>query len=327
MAFRIIRNDITKVRADAIVNTANPKPVIGGGTDTAIYTAAGKEQLLAARKVIGEIAPGDAVETPAFGLNAKYIIHTVGPVWKGGNDGEFDTLKNCYDNAMKRAKELKCKSIAFPLMAAGSNGFPKDKALQIAMASISEFLIGNEMKVILVVFDDKSFELSGGVINNIRAYVDSHYVEEAEEKEYAMNSREPIFNSVRIESDICESIEGIDIEPVEASFREEFFKIIDARGISGSKVYKDYVSKQVYSKLQCDPNYHPNKSTAVALCLALHLNLDKTQDMLMRAGYVLSPSSKADQVIKGCILNKVWNIVDVDLALYDYGCPQVCDLK
>ena len=170
MAFRIIREDITRVKADAIVNTANPHPVIGGGTDTAIYEAAGKEQLLNARKVIGEIEPGEAIETPAFNLNAKYIIHTVTPIWRGGNNNEFDTLKNAYKNSMELAKKLHCKSIAFPLMATGSNGFPKDKALQIALSTIQEFLIDNEMKVILVVFDQKAFVLSGKLTNKIKAF-------------------------------------------------------------------------------------------------------------------------------------------------------------
>lgn len=109
MAFQIIRNDITKVKADAIVNTANPKPIVGGGTDAAIYEAAGKKQLLAERKKIGEIARGEAISTLAFNLNAKYIIHTVGPIWEDGNKGELDILKACYENSLNEALKLKCK--------------------------------------------------------------------------------------------------------------------------------------------------------------------------------------------------------------------------
>lgn len=160
MPFQIIRNDITKVKADAIVNTANPKPRIGRGTDSAIYSAAGKDLLLAERKKIGEITPGQAVSTEAFNLDAKYIIHTVGPAWIDGNHGERDILRSCYEKSLSVAAELKCKSIAFPLIASGVYGFPKDEALNIALAEIGKFLLTHEMKVLLVVFDRKALQLS-----------------------------------------------------------------------------------------------------------------------------------------------------------------------
>ena len=331
MAFRIIREDITRVKADAIVNTANPHPVIGGGTDTAIYEAAGKEQLLNARKVIGDIEPGEAIETPAFNLNAKYIIHTVTPVWHGGNNNEFDTLKNAYKNSMELAKKLKCKSIAFPLMATGSNGFPKDKALQIALSTIQEFLIDNEMKVILVVFDQKAFVLSGKLTNKIKAYIDENYVGQANEREYKYRNRylsTARFNEIEDEYDgaVCFSQEepvklaSIAIEPIDKTFQEKLFEIIDARGLQGKDVYKNYISKQVYSKLQSDKHYQPSKTTALALCLSLHLNVDKTEELLKSAGYVLSPSSLSDMIIKACIINKEYDLIQIDLYLFENGC-------
>ena len=331
MAFRIIREDITRVKADAIVNTANPHPVIGGGTDTAIYEAAGKEQLLNARKVIGEIEPGEAIETPAFNLNAKYIIHTVTPIWRGGNNNEFDTLKNAYKNSMELAKKLKCKSIAFPLMATGSNGFPKDKALQIALSTIQEFLIDNEMKVILVVFDQKAFVLSGKLTNKIKAYIDENYVGQANEREYKYRKRfhsTARYNEIEEEYDgaVCFSQEetvklaSIAIEPIDKTFQEKLFEIIDARGLQGKDVYKNYISKQVYSKLQSDKHYQPSKTTALALCLSLHLNVDKTEELLKSAGYVLSPSSLSDMIIKACIVNKEYNLVIIDTYLFENGC-------
>ena len=168
MAFEIIRNDITKVKADAVVNTANPQPVVGGGTDTAVYRAAGEKRLLECRKEIGEIAPGQAVHTPAFRLKAKYIIHTVGPVWQGGNRGEREILSACYANSLALAAELGCESAALPLIATGTYGFPKDEALQIAMKEIGAFLLTHEMRVILVVFDEQSFALSAGIAEGIR---------------------------------------------------------------------------------------------------------------------------------------------------------------
>ena len=184
MPFKIIRNDITKVKVDAIVNTANPQPVYAAGTDAVVYRAAGAEELLEERKKIGAIACGQAAVTPAFALPAKYIIHTVGPSWTDGAHGEFDILAACYENSLIKAAELKCESIAFPLIATGVYGFPKDKALQIAVSTISRFLLGQEMEVLLVVFDRHAFELSGRIFRDIDAFIDENYVTQQEAEEY-----------------------------------------------------------------------------------------------------------------------------------------------
>jgi len=192
MPFQIIRNDITKVKADVIVNTANPKPVIGGGTDSAIYTAAGETKLLAERKKIGGIARGELAVTPAFDLKAKYIIHTVGPIWEGGNKGEFDILKSCYRKSLEKANELGADSVAFPLIATGVYGFPKDQALQIAMSEISSFLMkdGIEMTVKLVVFDDKAFRLSRNLFFQVESFINDNDVVEAHRVEYGIEQEE-----------------------------------------------------------------------------------------------------------------------------------------
>ena len=147
MPFQIIRNDITKVKADAIVNTANPNVVVGSGTDSAIYHAAGEKELLAERKKIGIMMPGEVAYTPAFNLDAKYIIHTIGPSWIDGNHNEREILHSCYEKSLNLAAELECKSIAFPLIATGVYGFPKDEALQIALAEINKFLLSHDMRV------------------------------------------------------------------------------------------------------------------------------------------------------------------------------------
>ena len=169
MPFQIIRNDITKVKADAIVNTANPFPQVGAGTDSAVYHAVGKEKLLAERKKIGVIQPGEVEATPAFDLNAKYILHTVGPAWNGGNEGEFDTLRSCYKKSLEKAHDLKCKSVAFPLIATGVYGFPKADALQIAMQEISGFMMRDDvdMTVKLVVFDNKANSIRSASISKL----------------------------------------------------------------------------------------------------------------------------------------------------------------
>ena len=170
----IIRNNITKVKADAIVNTANPEPIVGSGTDSAIYAAAGKERLLTERKKIGPIEPGDAVSTPAFNLAAKYIIHTVGPAWLDGSHGERDTLRSCYQKSLALAAELGCQSIAFPLIATGVYGFPRDEALNIALSEIGKFLLTHEIQVMLVVFDRNTLELSENVMGGIEQFIDEH---------------------------------------------------------------------------------------------------------------------------------------------------------
>ena len=187
MPFQIIRNDITMVKADAIVNTANPKPAIGSGTDSAIYKAAGKARLLAERKKLGDIAPGAAAYTRAFRLNAKYIIHTVGPAWDGGEHGEREILRSCYANSLALAAELECGSIAFPLIATGVYGFPKDEALRIALDEINRFLLSHDMNVILVVLDRGSFELSARLSGDIQEYVDNHSAAALCDAEYGDN--------------------------------------------------------------------------------------------------------------------------------------------
>lgn len=189
MPFQLVRNDITKVTADVIVNTANPKPTFGSGTDKAVYMAAGKDELLAERVKIGDIARGDIAVTPAFKLDAKYIIHTVGPVWVDGNKGEFDILKSCYMNSLKKCAELGCKSIAFPLIATGVYGFPKDKALNIAVSTITEFLMedDSDIMVYIVVFDKKAVRLSQIVFNDIQAFIGDDDVLEAHKEEYGIS--------------------------------------------------------------------------------------------------------------------------------------------
>ena len=188
MPFTIIRQDITRVQADAIVNTANPDPQYGEGTDYAIYQAAGEEQLLEERRKIGKITPGEAAVTPALALQAKYIIHTVGPVWQGGESGEMETLASCYRKSLYLAETLRCKSVAFPLISAGTYGFPKEQALQIALDTIRDFCRESEMNVILAVFNKDAFRLSSELLDDVKQYVEDHYVEERWGEEHPFTS-------------------------------------------------------------------------------------------------------------------------------------------
>ena len=338
MPFEIVRNDITKMAVDAIVNTANPKPVIGAGTDSAIHQAAGPG-LLIARQAIGRIDVGCAEITPAFGLQAKYVIHTVGPVWDGGGYGEEESLRNCYDNSLKLAVENKCKSIAFPLISTGNYGFPKDKALQIAISAFSTFLLEHEIQIYLVVFDRTSFKLSEKLFQSVASYIDEHYVDVCEEILYdivAENRRRRIFR--RREMDICESSKApekcMPCAPIAASkamsledmlgqadagFTETLLNLIDKTGKKDSEIYKKAnISKQHFSKIRNNPNYKPTKPTAIALALALELGLEDTKDLIGRAGYALTNSSKFDLIIRYFIEQGNYNVVEINIALYEF---------
>lgn len=184
MPFQIVRADITKFKADVIVNSANPQPVIGSGVDSAIYQAAGAEKMIKARQKIGPIATGEVAVTKGFSLPAKYVIHTVGPVWSGGQSGEFLSLASCYRKSLEKAEELHCKSIVFPLISSGVYGFPKDQALNVALREIHGFIEHSEIEVILAVFDRTAFELSGERVREVLQYIEDAAVRETEEEEY-----------------------------------------------------------------------------------------------------------------------------------------------
>jgi len=178
MPFEIIRNDITAMSVDAIVNAANTSLQMGGGVCGAIFSAAGAQNMQAACDKIGECGVGKAVLTDGFNLPAKFVIHTVGPIWQGGNHNEAQQLNGCYSNSLELARQNKCTSIAFPLISSGIYGYPGDQALQIAISAIGKFLLQYEMLVYLVVYDPKSFALSEKLFSAIERYIDDNYIEE-----------------------------------------------------------------------------------------------------------------------------------------------------
>ena len=347
MPFEIVRNDITNMQVDAIVNTANPRAVIGAGTDSMIHKKAGPE-LLAARQKIGDIDRGCAAITPAFNLHAKYVIHTVGPVWLDGEHNESGQLHNCYSNSLKLAVENKCKSIAFPLISTGNYGFPKDQALQIAIAVFSSFLLEHEMQIYLVVFDSAAYKLSEKLFHGVASYIDEHFVDECEKTAFTENIRRVRRNRRPAKEMICEDCAGIESEflsaamapmaaPMEslkelslvdslkaadAGFSETLLKMIDATGKKDSEIYKKAcISKQHFSKIRNNPNYQPTKPTAIAFALALELDLEGTHDLIGRAGFTLSKSSKFDLIIRYFIEHKEYNVVAINVALYEFDQP------
>jgi O-acetyl-ADP-ribose deacetylase (regulator of RNase III) len=346
MPFTIIRDDITRVKADAIVNTANPKPAIGAGTDNAIYTAAGKEKLLAARKLIGDIKPGDAIETAAYNLDAKYIIHTVCIAWDIDNETALETLKSCYKNSLDLALELNCKSIAFPLIGTGAYGFPHDEAVEIAKTVSKKFLkeTGSDMKIMLVVFDKDSYESTAAVAKKIKQYIDDNYVENAVVDEYGLTDedrrdmstikrrRERYFHGASnrpLNRDEQAKLDAV-YDDAAKPFSVKVFELADKKGIKYSKLYgpnERYFSKQVISAMQKNSNYHPAKFVAVTICIVLELDLDETLDLLERAGYTLSRSRKADVVIRACIENGIRDYEKIDKKLEENGCEELRKLK
>lgn len=328
MPFEIVRNDITQMTVDAIVNTANPMPVIGSGTDSRIHAVAGSE-LLRARQAIGSIAVGCAAITPAFRLRAKYVIHTVGPVWSGGTCGEESLLRNCYDNSLKLAAEHGCQSVAFPLISAGNYGFPKDKALQIAISAFSAFLPEQEMQIYLVVFDGASFKLSEKLFQNVADYIGEHYIDAHKAAlrtvpEDRRRNTEVLARRAFGAMPLCStapkaaSLEDM-LKQTDAGFTETLLDLIDRSGKRDSEIYKKAnISKQHFSKIRNNPNYRPTKATALAFAIALELDIAQTKDLIGRAGYALTNSSKFDVIIRYFIEQGNYNIVEINIALYEF---------
>lgn len=312
MPLQIVRDDIINVKADAIVNSANHKPIIGRGTDGAIYLAAGKDKLLAARKKIGVINFGDAKITPAFDLPAKIIIHTVAPIWSGGTSGEFGLLRACYKNSLNLALENGCKSIAFPILATGVNNFPNDAALKVAVNEIQNFLFDHEMFVVLAVFGRNIFDLSKKIFADVVEVADDKFVAAVELKEYSGGL------------DYLRGLQKLNIpaENFDKNFSEQLLALIESRGLKNSEVYNAAnVSAKVFSDIRKKENYQPSKKTATAFALALELSLDEAQNFLAAAGYTLSDAIELDSAIISCIRRKIFDIDAVNDELYEKNLP------
>ncbi|SOC34928.1 macro domain-containing protein [Ureibacillus acetophenoni] len=327
MPLNIVRNDITKMKVDAIVNAANSALRMGGGVCGAIFRAAGAEQLQKACNEIGECAVGEAVITDAFNLNAKYIIHTVGPIWREGTKNEAQLLASCYKNSLKLAAEHKCKSIAFPVISSGIYGYPKREALQIAVSTISEFLLDNEMDVTIVVFDQQAVSLSEKLFHSIQQFIDDHYEEELE----SLNIRRGEFEHYQVYSeDILEKEEEIQydnkarsledvLNQLDETFSERLLRLIDEKGKTDVETYKKAnIDRRLFSKIKKKRDYTPQKKTVLAFAIALELNIDETIDLLSTAGYTLSNSRKFDLIIKYFIEQKNYNIFEINEALFTF---------
>lgn len=368
MAFKIVRNDIIKMKVDAIVNTANVAPVYGDGVDTAVYKAAGVKDLLAERQRIGYMNEGEVAITPGFNLPAKYIIHAVSPFYEDGESGEEELLRSCYKKSLWLAYENKCESIAFPLIATGSFGYPKEEGMRIAVDEINAFLLKHEMLIYLVVFDTESTRLGLHLYPDLEAYIDHNYVCDKREMEYgdryfgSADIEASDYDAYRIERECEEKALKRPVEDIEEccmisaslkvdmrapewdeyedfleesslalkermahmsdTFQQYLMYLIGIKGLKNSEVYKKaIITKQLFSKIKLNADYHPDKATAMRLCVGARLNLDETKDLLARAGYALSPCDKRDIIFSYFIEREVFDMIEIDIALEEHGLP------
>ena len=324
MPIQIVRNDITKMTCDAIVNAANPTLLGGGGVDGAIHRAAGPA-LLEECKTLGGCKTGEAKITKAYDLPCGYVIHTVGPIWKGGANHEEEKLIACYRNSLNLAKAKQCKSVAFPLISAGAYGYPKEQALQIAVSEICRFLTENEMLVYIVVFDKDCFRISKKLIHDITEYIDECYVEAHFQRNSTRLFTYPLEDvweedSVPSEPSFCGALNLSDaVGRIDESFSQMLLRKIDEKGITDSECYKKAnVDRKLFSKIRTNPQYKPRKATVLAFAVALELPLDETQDMLQKAGYAFSHSNKFDIIIEYFIKKREYDIFTINEALFEF---------
>ena len=387
MPFKIIRNDITKMHTEAVVNTANDKPTVGTGCDHAIYQAAGYDKLLAYRREqIGAVAEGEAFITPGFDLPAKYIIHAVSPLYIDGKQGEEELLRSCYRKSLALAAENGIHSIAFPLISTGGFGYPKEEGMRIAVDEIRAFLLNSDMQIYLVVFDEKTTRMGRNLYPELEAYIDQNYAEEKREEEYGEPYYAKQMSREEADEDIdsssrrwylegqrrralpespktaaCQSLpdatgqdcwgaESVQkaavsmpgdlydaedaafedmqrqlsdrMEHMSDTFPQYLFYLIDKKGLENADVYKRaIVDKKVFSKIKNNPDYHPQKLTALCLCIGAKLNMDESRELLARAGYALSPCDKTDIIFSFFIERQIYDMIELDIQLEEHGLP------
>lgn len=330
MPLEIVRNDITKMQVDAIVNAANSSLLGGGGVDGCIHRAAGKG-LLEECKTLGGCETGNAKITGAYNLPCKYVIHAVGPRWLGGKRNEKELLESCYKISLQLAKDNNCESVAFPLISSGIYGYPKDQALKVAIDVISAFLLENDMMVYIVIFDKATYKISEKLFSDIAEYIDDNYVDEHTDyrrESMRMNApMAPMQASIGLfEADLCEckammAEDDLDakLKQIDESFSQMLLRKIDEKGMTDAECYKKAnIDRKLFSKIRSDVHYKPSKPTAIAFAIALELSLAETKDMLMKAGFALSHSNKFDIIIEYFISKGNYNIFEINEALFAF---------
>ena len=319
MPLQIIRNDITTMQVDAIVNAANPSLLGGGGVDGCIHRAAGPELLAECRTLHG-CPTGSAKITKGYRLPCKYVIHAVGPVWQDGRHQEQQLLQSCYRTALELAKEYGCTSVAFPLISSGVYGYPKDQALRVAVDTICTFLPENEMTVYLVIFDRKAYQIGEALFADLTAYIDDRYVD-AHTDSREQRVRRAALAQCPPEPVCCSAARSLEeaLGQLDESFSEMLLRKIDERGMTDVQCYKKAnIDRKLFSKIRSDPFYKPSKPTVLAFALALELPLAQMQEMLGKAGFALSHSSKSDIIVEYFVERGNYNVYEINEALFAF---------
>lgn len=332
MPLQIIRDDITTMQVDAIVNAAKSSLLGGGGVDGAIHRAAGPA-LLEECRALGGCPTGSAKITRAGQLPCRYVIHAVGPIWRGGQNGEEALLASCYRTSLELAVEYDCQSVAFPLISSGAYGYPKDQALEIAVQAIRAFLENHELLVYLVIFDRASYQIGEKRFRDIAAYIDDRYVELHGDFNQEFRRRQEI----RLNEEIWpESFENLGskmfpgasapsfsladaLKQIDESFSEMLLRKIDEKGITDVQCYKKAnISRKLFSKIRSDKYYKPSKPTVLAFAVALELSLEETKEMLQKAGFAFSHSNKFDVIVEYFISQGNYDIFQINEALFAF---------
>ena len=337
MPFSIVRNDIARVRADVLVNAANERLAAGGGVCGAIFEGAGASRMAAACAKIGRCPTGSAVATPGFDLPCRWVVHAVGPVWRGGTHGERELLQSCYRSVFAEVARLGAASVAFPLISAGIFGYPVREALDVARVEASAFLDDHpDVEVTLVVFTRDVVAQGVALLGELREYVDDAYVDNsphlydrsAELRELCAPepcpaAPQPATPSCAVPGDLGTPDELAErLAHLDAPFSEALLALIDERGLTDAQVYRRAnLSRQLFSKIRSKPDYRPSKPTAVALALALGLTLPQTQELLAHAGLTLSRSSKFDVIVEFYLARGVHDVMAVNEALFAFDQP------
>lgn len=345
MPFEIVRNDITKMRVDAIVNAANRSLLGGGGVDGAIHRAAGPE-LLAECRTLNGCETGEAKITKGYRLPAKYVIHTVGPVWRGGAHGERELLTACYRNSLNLALENGCETMAFPLISAGAYGYPKDQAMSVAVDTISRFLFEHDMMVYLVVFGHTEFLTGKKLFRDVQEYIDDVYasshvnrnVEQSRSMLWHQDEDAALELDQQLGSAYSDSAmpdaaplskpsmampdwEKI-LKQTDEGFSEALLRLIDEKGMTDAQCYKRAnVDRKLFSKIRSNPAYKPSKPTVFAFAVALELSLPETNALLKKAGFALSHSSKFDIILEYFIKKRYFDIFEINEVLFEFDMP------
>ncbi|NHN35339.1 macro domain-containing protein [Paenibacillus agricola] len=331
MPFTIVRQDITKIKVDAIVNAANTTLQMGGGVCGAIFKAAGASELQVACDKLTPIQTGEAVITPGFRLLAKYVIHTAGPVYSDGKHCEEGLLRSCYTNSLKRAVENSCESIAFPLISSGIYGYPKAEALRVATSAIQDFLADHDIEVSLVMFDKAAVDVSMKLLGEVKAFIDENYIDDYVDTRRHNQLLQVEMDALQIaavdapKSIIFEEMKtGLEdlVGDLDEPFAQTLLRLIDSKGMTDVEVYKRAnLDRKLFSKIRNNKGYMPSKRTAIALAVALELSLDETDDLLERAGYALSRSQKFDVIIQYFIKSCKYDIFEINEVLFSYDQP------